>query len=201
MSRTPATLLRYAWASPWTLVGLLLGLAALAGGGRAHRVDGCVEFGGGLLGRLLAARRIEAVTLGHTILGATPGALAAWRRHEHVHVRQYERWGPLFVPAYGVAALVQLALGGDPYRHNPFEQAACAGSGGVAEAPPPLSTRRRLALFVAALATGVGTGVAGYAVTGSEAWFLAIPVALAVPWWFLADPTSCTAPRRPDRAP
>ncbi len=194
----PGILWRYAWASPWTLVGLLLGLA---GGGSVRRVDGCVEFGGGRLGRLLAARRIQAVTLGHAILGATPGALEAWRRHEQVHVRQYERWGPLFVPAYGAAALVQLALGGDPYRHNPFEQAARAGSGDVAEAPPQVSPRRRLALFVAALTVGVGAGVAGYAITGSEAWFLAIPVALAVPWWFLADPTCCTAPQRPDRAP
>lgn len=196
MSPTPTTLLRYAWAAPWTLVGLLLGLAA----GGAQRVDGCVECAGGVLGRLLAARRIEAVTLGHVILGATPRALAAWRRHEHVHVRQYERWGPLFVPAYCANALLQWMLGRDPYRHNRFERAAWAACGDTVE-PPPVSPRRRLVLLLAALAAGTGIGVAGYMATGSDAWFLAVPLALVLPWWFLADPTRCAAPRRPDRTP
>jgi hypothetical protein len=38
-----------------------------------------------------------------------------------VHVRQYERWGPLFVPAYLVSSLVLWLRGRDPYWDNPFE--------------------------------------------------------------------------------
>ncbi|MDO8964417.1 MAG: hypothetical protein Q7W30_08015 [Coriobacteriia bacterium] len=48
--------------------------------------------------------------------------------HEHVHVRQYERWGPFFLPAYAISSLVQLARGGDPYRDNRFERQAYAES-------------------------------------------------------------------------
>jgi hypothetical protein len=30
------------------------------------------------------------------------------RQHEHIHVRQCERWGPFFLPAYGVASVLAL---------------------------------------------------------------------------------------------
>ena len=52
--------------------------------------------------------------------------LAQLRRHEHVHVRQYERWGPLFIPAYLLSSLVQLLRGRNPYRENHFERQAFA---------------------------------------------------------------------------
>jgi hypothetical protein len=41
-----------------------------------------------------------------------------------VHVRQYERWGPLFVPAYVLCSAVIWSRGGDAYRDNPFEREA-----------------------------------------------------------------------------
>jgi hypothetical protein len=41
-----------------------------------------------------------ALTLAYTILGQTDAALDICRQHEMVHVRQFERWGPLMGPAY-----------------------------------------------------------------------------------------------------
>ena len=65
-----------------------------------------------------------AMTLGHVILGLTESALDISREHEFVHVRQYERWGPLFGPAYlGYYAYLK-ARGRDGYRENPFEKEA-----------------------------------------------------------------------------
>jgi hypothetical protein len=44
--------------------------------------------------------------------------------HERVHVAQYERWGPLFIPVYLLAGLVTKLRGGRAYADNPFELAA-----------------------------------------------------------------------------
>ena len=65
-----------------------------------------------------------ALTLGHTILGRTAAALDLAHDHEMVHVRQYERWGPLFVPAYLGASLLLWLRGRDAYHDNPFERQA-----------------------------------------------------------------------------
>jgi len=51
-------------------------------------------------------------------------ALAWSRAHERVHVKQAERWGPLFLPAYGVGSIIALLRGGRAYRDNPFEKEA-----------------------------------------------------------------------------
>jgi len=61
------------------------------------------------------------MTLGHTILGQTKDALHITRDHEHVHVRQYERWGPFFIPAYFFASGLAWMRGGNSYRDNVFE--------------------------------------------------------------------------------
>jgi hypothetical protein len=55
------------------------------------------------------------------ILGTHAQQLACLRAHERVHVRQCERWGPLFLPAYLVAGAWQWARGRNAYRDNPFE--------------------------------------------------------------------------------
>ncbi|MEP7208220.1 MAG: hypothetical protein ABI920_14880 [Casimicrobiaceae bacterium] len=119
---------RYAWTSPATLVGLLAGAVACACGARARCVDGVLEIAGGRLARALArfpsARPFVAVTLGHVILGIDHSVLADCRAHEHVHVRQYERWGMAFLPLYFGESLVQWLRGRDPYRDNRFERAA-----------------------------------------------------------------------------
>lgn len=123
-------LLRYLWAAPYTAVGVVLGTLGLLAGGqwRIHR--GVLEFFGGRFGRALQgmprALGFSAMTLGHVILAVDRSALVQLREHEEVHVRQYERWGPLFVPAYLLSSLLQLLRGRNPYRENHFERQAYA---------------------------------------------------------------------------
>ncbi|MEX0676733.1 MAG: hypothetical protein WD063_06630 [Pirellulales bacterium] len=119
-------LARLAWASPWTCFGLALGAAGLATGGRARRGGGILEFYGGAVGWLLRCLPGQpvAMTLGHVVIGLSRAALDLSRPHELVHVRQYERWGPLFVPAYLACSLVLWLAGKDAYRDNPFERDA-----------------------------------------------------------------------------
>ena len=86
---------------------------------------GCLEFYGGFVQWLLQRGPLEsgiiAMTIGHTILGQSPAALDISRDHEHVHVQQYERWGPFFLPAYFGCSLYMWLNKKDPYRDNPFE--------------------------------------------------------------------------------
>ncbi|MEJ8836275.1 signal peptide prediction [Ramlibacter sp. AN1133] len=123
-------LFRYLWAIPYTLLGLLLGGLAALLGATVRRHHGVIEIYGGRAGaavaRLPRLLGFSAMTLGHVILAVDRSALAQLRRHEHVHVRQYERWGPLFVPAYLLSSLVQLLRGRNPYRENHFERQAYA---------------------------------------------------------------------------
>ena len=118
----------YAWAAPYTLVGLVLGLLVILFGGCARMQQGALEFGGGKLGSRLSRLRppfaFSAITLGHVVLGLDHPTLAAVRAHEQVHVRQYERWGPLFVPAYLLSSLIELLRGRRPYLDNRFEREA-----------------------------------------------------------------------------
>jgi hypothetical protein len=46
------------------------------------------------------------------------------RRHEHAHVRQCERWGPAFLPAYIVAGAWAFIQGSGAYEGNYFEREA-----------------------------------------------------------------------------
>jgi hypothetical protein len=121
-------LLRYAWASPATLIGLPLALASLRRGGVAI-VDGVIEAHGPFVRRALAsftplAGGADAMTLGHVVIGRDARALELTRAHERVHVRQYEWWGPLFVPAYLLAGVWAFLRGGHPYFDNRFEREA-----------------------------------------------------------------------------
>lgn len=123
-------LLRYLWAAPYTVLGLLLGAVAVLFGATVRRHHGVIEVCGGSIGARIAALPpalgFSAMTLGHVILAVDRSALAQLRFHEHVHVRQYERWGPLFLPAYLLSSLVQLLRGRNPYRENHFERQAYA---------------------------------------------------------------------------
>jgi hypothetical protein len=127
-------LLAFLWASPYTVLGLFVGSIGLSTGGRARLRGGTVEFHGGavkwFLGRLLAGQGALAITFGHVILGQTDAALDIARDHEMVHVRQYERWGVLFGPAYVTCSLLLWLAGRRPYRDNPFEREAYDEAGG-----------------------------------------------------------------------
>ncbi len=133
-----AGILLYAWASPVSAAGLLLALLARLTGGEVRRVAGVLEASGGavafLLARALPGFPVSALTLGHVVLGRSGPLLEATRVHERVHVRQAERWGPLFPLAYGLASLAALARGGNAYRDNPFERAAFEEEARVAAA-------------------------------------------------------------------
>lgn len=123
-------LLAWLWASPNTAIGLAAGSLALLLGGNLRFVEGAIEISGGRLSRLiggLVPRPLEAaITLGHVILGLNGEWLDVVRKHEQVHVRQYERWGPFFLPAYGLSSLWQFVRGRRPYRDNWFERQAFA---------------------------------------------------------------------------
>lgn len=119
---------RLIWAAPCSALGLVLGTIALCTGGRARRVGRILEFDGGALRTILNYVPIvggaAAMTLGHVVIGRTREILDHCREHELVHVTQYERWGPLFLPAYVGCSLWLLLSGRDPYLDNPFEQEA-----------------------------------------------------------------------------
>lgn len=75
------------------------------------------------------------------MLGTNAGELRRLRAHERVHVRQCERWTPLFLPAYEVARAWQWLRGRDAYRGNPFEVEARrlgGGGAGVDQARQPI---------------------------------------------------------------
>lgn len=128
--RRLARLFAYAWAAPNTALGLLAGLLMLLLGGRARLVSGVLEFNAGRLARVFktpsGCSSYGAVTLGHVILGTSGKELAALRRHEHVHVRQYEHWGIFFLPAYALSSVWEAAHGRCAYRSNYFERQAYA---------------------------------------------------------------------------
>ncbi|MEJ2547230.1 MAG: EamA family transporter [Gemmatimonadota bacterium] len=124
----PLRILRLLWALPNTILGLALGILALPGGSARVR-RGTVEISGPALKWFLRhlvpiAGGARAMTLGHVVLGRDPDCLEECGDHERVHVAQYERWGPLFLPAYALSSLLAMLRGDDPYLGNRFEREA-----------------------------------------------------------------------------
>ena len=123
-----ATILRILWALPNTLFGCAIGGVGLLFGGKVHLKGRTIEFYDGgtkwFIQRLPNGQFVLALTLGHSILGQTSAALDVSREHELVHVRQYERWGPLMLPVYFLTSAWAWIRGGDFYRDNPFEREA-----------------------------------------------------------------------------
>lgn len=117
---------RIAWASPNSLFGLALGLLLLPIGARMRRVGGVLEIAA-LPQRPRRRWPFTAITFGHVILGSHAQELERLRAHERVHVRQCERWGPLFLPAYLLAGAWQWVRGKRAYWDNPFEVEARRG--------------------------------------------------------------------------
>ncbi len=121
---------KIAWASPYTLFGLSMLFVPLPGRRRLIRYRGTLGVIGPAIARLLRCAPIQggavAMTLGHTILAQSHETFLSTWEHEAVHVRQYERWGPFFVPAYLLCSLWLMWRGADPYWDNPFEREARA---------------------------------------------------------------------------
>jgi len=121
------------WAGPNSVIGLLMVPLGLLPGGSVRVRDGVIECVVGArpwLARKAAARTgIMVLTLGHVVIAGTEQLLSASRGHERVHVRQYERYGPFFLPAYFVSSVIALARGADPYSQNRFEREAVADAG------------------------------------------------------------------------
>ena len=120
----------YLWALPTTLLGILLASLAVVGG-RVRVVAGVIEAHGPWLRWTLRAcvplhGGAAAITFGHVVLAQDQHALDTTRAHERVHVRQYERWGPLFLPAYVAASIFAIVTGGHYYFDNAFEREAFA---------------------------------------------------------------------------
>lgn len=119
--------LRYAWASPTSVLGLLFASVLLLTGASARTVDGVLEVSDGwLANKLTRISGFAALTLGHVVVGHSAECLRRLRVHEHVHVRQAERWGLFFVPAYLLAGVWQWMRGRHIYDDNPFELEAFA---------------------------------------------------------------------------
>lgn len=116
--RARLTTLGFLWCLPYTLLGLVLALLSL---GRPRAVGNVlvVESARGWAHLFLTRRGFGAVTFGRLIISAVP-MTAALLVHEREHVRQYETWGPLFMPLY----LYHHMRRG--YWKNPFELAAVA---------------------------------------------------------------------------
>ena len=128
LQATAFALGRYIWASPNTLLGLLFAPLTLARGQRLV-VDGVLELHGPAIAWLL--RRCvplpggaAAMTFGHVVIGSDARTLHLTRDHERAHVRQYETWGPFFIPAYFLASLWAWMTGGAAYADNYFERQA-----------------------------------------------------------------------------
>ncbi|MGE0085897.1 MAG: hypothetical protein AB7S75_15930 [Desulfococcaceae bacterium] len=102
---------------------------ALGHGGNIRWIRGVVEVSSPFIAKFLkhcipVAGGASAMTLGHIIIGRDMDCLDSARIHELVHVRQCEKWGLFFIPAYFTATFIAFCKGRDPYLGNVFEREA-----------------------------------------------------------------------------
>ncbi len=116
--------IRYTWAAPTTAVGLCAGFLTLCSRGQFQVKQGALEFHGGFSTWLAERWGFSAMTLGHVIIGKDALALEFCRAHEQAHVRQVERWGIAFIPAYLAASVLAWWRGEHYYFDNWFERDA-----------------------------------------------------------------------------
>jgi hypothetical protein len=123
VARQLLRIIGYAWASPNTLLGLVF-----AFGSQVQLVHGVIEIHGPLtrwfLDRCGPVRGASAMTLGHVVIAQNQACLDHSRKHERIHVRQYETYGPLFIPLYFLASFHAWRTGQDFYYDNFFEAEA-----------------------------------------------------------------------------
>ncbi|MDY0087160.1 MAG: signal peptide prediction [Coriobacteriia bacterium] len=158
MVKTPShpviTVLRYLWALPYTLVGLGFAPLVAATGGRVQVTRGVVEMYGRVpafwLRHVVLVEGALAITIGHVVLARDRDALLQTRTHERVHVRQYERWGIAFGPAYLLASVWAMLRKQSAYLGNWFERDARAQAH-VADALTKRAAKGRTARTVTSL--------------------------------------------------
>ncbi len=122
-------ILRYIWALPNTLLGILFIPFVFFASGGIKIVDGVLEIHGRLISFILKhclpiRGGVSALTLGHVILGRDHDSLSINRCHEHAHVKQYEMLGPVFLPVYLAASLWAWIKGRGAYKGNYLERKA-----------------------------------------------------------------------------
>jgi len=109
------------------MLGLSFIPLTLVSGGRVRVERGAIEVYGGFTRYFLSRCLLidaAAMCLGHVILGCDRSCLNRSRDHEHVHVRQYERWGPFMLPAYFLSSFLAYRRGDHYYLGNRFEREA-----------------------------------------------------------------------------
>jgi len=127
--KTVGLCIRYCWALPVSCIGIVLLPFVILSGGAVVIAAGVIEAEGAITSFLLSRLHIDAIAIGHVVFGRNRDSLIRCRSHERVHVRQYERWGPLFPVLYLLSSGAALVRGRDPYRDNRFEQEALRVSG------------------------------------------------------------------------
>ena len=127
------TVFKYIWAAPGSALGMCAAGAACVVGARLKMVGGVLEVSlvprNALLCNAVACLPFSAITLGHVVMACSAQQQDALRRHERVHVAQYELWDPFFLLAYPLESIYQWLRGRRPYVDNRFERAARAACG------------------------------------------------------------------------
>jgi hypothetical protein len=124
------TVLGITWALPLSLFGALLALPVLVLRGQAQLIRKptiAILVRGPFADAMLSRHPFGAMTamaLGHVIIAEHHGLSNRILIHELEHVRQAERWGPLFPVAYLLSSAWAAIRGRDAYWHNIFEIAA-----------------------------------------------------------------------------
>lgn len=118
------------WAAPLTLFGFALALPVRVGRGHWQMLHGstlAILVRGPLADWLLLrhpAGAMNAMALGHVVIARQQALSPRLLAHELEHVRQAQRWGPLFPLLYLGSSAWQLLRGRNAYWHNHFEVAA-----------------------------------------------------------------------------
>lgn len=127
------SILLYLWVGPISVLCLPLALLAKWTGGGYALHTGVLEIWGGSVGAWLNRGLpflgpANAFTMGHVVVGISPGHLERSRVHERTHVEQFERWGFCFPLIYLLAGLQAKRRGGRMYWDNPYEIEARAAA-------------------------------------------------------------------------
>jgi hypothetical protein len=122
----------YAWVLPTSAVAIPIVVCNALTRGGFHWVSGVLEVEGPAVRLVLSLRIVSAaaLTLGHVVLYSDDMARHRFRNHEMVHVRQAEKWGPIFLPAYLLLSIHSWRKTGSGYWEHPWEVEA-RKSGGI----------------------------------------------------------------------